>query len=169
MANLTSNIYIGYVVEVIKDSENNPTFELRVRIPTIHGVDSKKGVPTKNLPIARPLLMPGAILNKNAFVEHFENINKVFIIFESGIFSKPFYLSIGNNDLYSLPAYSGDTSSPDTPATQQWVLLQNFAYQADLDNSLKVWADPVDNWNIIKNSPSDDNNSPWPWDYIGDD
>lgn len=168
MSNLTSNIYIGYVTEVLKDNNGQPTFELKVRIPTIHGVDNKTGVKQSDLPIARPLLMPGNTLNKDSFLEHIESINKVFIIFESGNFSKPFYLSIGNNKLYTLPAYSGEASAPDTPATQQWVLLQNFAYQVDLDDSLKIFNDPVENWDEIKTRPPDEANNPWPWNYIGD-
>lgn len=108
MSNLMSKIYIGYVVEVIKKN-NKPTLELRVRVPSIHGVSSSSGVADKDLPIAKPLLTPGLTINSLKFTEFINNLNKVYVIFESGNFNNPVYLGIkGNSDIYDIPVDDDD-------------------------------------------------------------
>lgn len=101
--NEMSNIYIGYVVEPIY-RDGKITLELRVRVPTIHGISSKSGVCNDDLPIAKPLFMPGVVYSQEIFLEAIENINKVYIIFEAGNFANPVYLGLrGNPDLYEIP------------------------------------------------------------------
>lgn len=103
MSNLMSKIYIGYVVEVIKKN-NKPTLELRVRVPSIHGVSSSSGVADKDLPIAKPLLTPGLTIDSLKFTEFINNLNKVYVVFESGNFNNPVYLGVkGNSDIYDIP------------------------------------------------------------------
>lgn len=102
MSNLMSKIYIGYVESIVKGRFDQPTLDLRIRVPSIHGTDGTKGVKNQHLPIARPLLAPGTQINKAKFVEHLEHINKVFVVFESGNYNKPFYLGITNSALYEV-------------------------------------------------------------------
>ena len=102
MSNLMSKIYIGYVESIVKDRFDQPTLDLRIRVPSIHGTDGTKGVKNQHLPIARPLLAPGTQINKAKFVEHLEHINKVFVVFESGNYNKPFYLGITNSAIHEI-------------------------------------------------------------------
>lgn len=97
MSNQTSKMYIGYVVEIIKDVNLSPTLELKVRIPTLHGVDSLTGIKDENLPIAKPLLIPGTYVDKAKFLDSFNTTNKVLVILESGDLTKPYYLSLGQS------------------------------------------------------------------------
>jgi len=102
MSNLMSKIYIGYVESIVKGRFGQPTLDLRIRVPSIHGTDGTKGVKNQHLPIARPLLAPGTQINKAKFVEHLEHINKVFVVFESGNYNKPFYLGITNSAIHEI-------------------------------------------------------------------
>lgn len=102
MSNLMSKIYIGYVESIVKGRFGQPTLDLRIRVPSIHGTDGTKGVKNQHLPIARPLLAPGTQINKAKFVEHLEHINKVFVVFESGNYNKPFYLGITNSVIHEI-------------------------------------------------------------------
>lgn len=103
MTNLMSTIYIGYVVEIIKQN-NKPTLDLRVRVPSIHGVSESTGIADIDLPIAKPLMMPGTQLDSNNFISFIENLNKVYIIFESGNYNNPVYLGLKtNSDIYDIP------------------------------------------------------------------
>lgn len=102
MSNLMSKIYIGYVESIVKGRFGQPTLDLRIRVPSIHGTDGTKGVKNQHLPIARPLLAPGTQINKAKFVEHLEHINKVFVVFESGNYNKPFYLGITNSAIHEV-------------------------------------------------------------------
>lgn len=102
MSNLMSKIYIGYVESIVKDRFGQPTLDLRIRVPSIHGTDGTKGVKNQHLPIARPLLAPGTQINKAKFIEHLEHINKVFVVFESGNYNKPFYLGITNSAIHEI-------------------------------------------------------------------
>lgn len=101
--NAMSKIYIGYVVEPIYQ-DNRITFELRVRVPSIHGTSSQNGVRNEDLPIAKPLFIPGLVYNQKAFLDALESINKVYVVFESGQHRSPVYLGLkGNHDLYQIP------------------------------------------------------------------
>ena len=102
MSNLMSKIYIGYVESIVKGRFGQPTLDLRIRVPSIHGTDGTKGVKNQHLPIARPLLAPGTQINKAKFIEHLEHINKVFVVFESGNYNKPFYLGITNSAIHEI-------------------------------------------------------------------
>lgn len=101
-----SKIYIGYVVEVIKDINEEPTFELRVRIPTVHGVGST-GLPDSALPIAKPLVTPGTVLDKYKFSEFINNIKTAYIIFDKGNLSTPVYIGLqGDQSSYDMSGSS---------------------------------------------------------------
>lgn len=103
MANLMSTIYIGYVVEIIYKN-SKPTLDLRIRVPSIHGASADRGIADKDLPIARPLMMPGIQLSSINFTKFIQSTNKLYIVFESGNFNKPVYLGVkGNTDLYDIP------------------------------------------------------------------
>lgn len=98
-----SKVYIGYIVEPIY-KDGKITLELRVRVPTIHGISSRSGIKDEDLPIAKPMFMPGIIYNQHLFLEAINNINKVYIIFEGGDTTEPVYLGIkGNSNLYDIP------------------------------------------------------------------
>lgn len=100
--NSMTKIYIGFVEEVIRDSENNPTLELRVRVPTIHGPNSTSGLVSSSLPIAKPLILPGMLIDKT-FIEFIKNTDRVYIIFEFGDYTKPVYFGIRNDQsLYNM-------------------------------------------------------------------
>ena len=106
--NKMTALYIGYVEEIIY-KEGTPTMELRVRVPTIHGLGYKTGISRENLPIAKPLFFPGIIYNKEKFEEAFQSLNKVYIVFEAGDENRPVYLGlVGNSNLYDIPFESGE-------------------------------------------------------------
>lgn len=89
-----STLYLGYVVEVMKDVNNNPTFDLRVIVPSIHGLGK---LPNRNLPIAKPLTLPGISITKEDADEAYNNSlvgQKVVVFFEAGNFAKPIYLGV---------------------------------------------------------------------------
>lgn len=94
--NLMSLIYLGYIVEIIY-SNGIPTFELRVRVPSIHGINSKVGISDSDLPIAKPLIIPGTILDVERFEEFISSVKLVYVIFEQGDLSRPVYLGLRNN------------------------------------------------------------------------
>lgn len=101
--NKMTKIYIGYVIEPIY-KDDRITLELRVRVPSIHGINRFNGLKDEDLPIARPLFMPGITYDQELFLEALDSINKVYIIFESGDLDKPVYLGLkGNSDLYDIP------------------------------------------------------------------
>ena len=105
--NLMTQVYIGYIVEVMKDNHGIPTMDMRVRIPSVHGVSSKNGLPDKDLPLAKPLIIPGMAYNRENIEETVSNINKVYIIFEGGNYTKPVYFGILNDSsLYKLKTNS---------------------------------------------------------------
>jgi len=100
--NKMSNIYIGYIVEAIY-IEDTPTFDLRIRIPSLHGLNSANGVADADLPIARPLLMPGTILDIERFENFVGSVRMVYVILEFGDLGRPVYLGLRSNfDSYSL-------------------------------------------------------------------
>lgn len=100
----TSNIFTGYVVEVIKNEEGKPTLELRVRVPSIHNVGAISRIDDKDLPIAKPLLIPAMKVNLELFENFIKSITKVFIIFEGGNLNKPLWLGFkGENEIFTLP------------------------------------------------------------------
>jgi len=106
MANLMTNIYIGYVEEIMYKN-GKPTLELRIRVPSIHGADESKGIKKSQLPIAKPIITPGTSFNDVQLVEELQAINKVYVMFESGDNQKPVYFGVkGNEDLYTIPSFS---------------------------------------------------------------
>ena len=106
--NKMTAIYIGYVTEIIYKNDL-PTMELRVRVPSIHGVSSATGLVDEDLPIAKPLFIPGITYNKELFEEALQSLNKVYVIFEAGDDNLPVYLGLkGNSDLYDIPFESSE-------------------------------------------------------------
>lgn len=104
MPNLMTNIYIGYIEEIIYKN-GLPTLELRVRVPSIHGDKESTGLKKEQLPIAKPILTPGVSFNRLQLIEELGSINKVYVMFESGDHEKPVYFGVkGNNDLYTVPS-----------------------------------------------------------------
>lgn len=104
--NKMSTVFIGYIVEKIY-KDGLPTLELRVRIPSVHGANSRTGLADSKLPIAKPLVIPGVEYNKASFEEMTQYLQKVYVIFESGDIMKPVYFGLkGNSELYDLPASS---------------------------------------------------------------
>jgi hypothetical protein len=101
--NLMTQIYIGYVEEIIYKNDK-PTLELRVRIPSIHGLTEEYGLTKENLPIAKPMFVPGTGFNYSLLEETVLALNKVLVIFESGNLNKPIYIGLkGNEDLFNIP------------------------------------------------------------------
>ena len=102
MINDKTKIYVGIVEEVIKDNENKPTLELRIRVPSIHGAGGNDGLATSQLPIAKPLVMPGMLIN-TSFIELIQQIHQVYVIFEFGNLRNPVYIGIKDDQsLYSI-------------------------------------------------------------------
>lgn len=86
-------IYKAIVEEIIKDTNEEPTFELRVRAPVVHF-----GLKKEDLPIARPITLPGLGLDAIKFIDDLEKINYVYVIFEDDDMSLPIYFIIGGFD-----------------------------------------------------------------------
>lgn len=106
MSNMMSTVFIGYIVEAIY-KDGVPTMELRVRVPSVHGANARQGINDRMLPIAKPMVIPGAEYSKETFADMIRHLNKVYIIFESGDYSKPVYFGLkGNSELYDLPTSS---------------------------------------------------------------
>lgn len=91
--NLMSKLYVGYVVEAIYDA-GVPTLDLRVRIPTLHGASSQLGVKDEDLPIAKPLITPGTVIDINNFTNMLANLKTVYVFFEFGDTSRPVYFGL---------------------------------------------------------------------------
>lgn len=133
MPNLMTNIFIGYVEEIIY-KDDRPTLELRVRIPSIHGTNSRDGLKKQDLPIAKPIFMPGASYKTAALEQALQNINKVFVIFESGDQQKPVYFGVkGNEDLYEIP--SDQTISGGDDSSGPSITRENRTFAQDTDPS----------------------------------
>jgi hypothetical protein len=94
MTNKMSTIFLGKVVEVIKDNDGVPTLELKVRVPTIHGSNYRTGVRDRDLPIAKPLVIPGLSYNSETFEEDVSKYKRVYIIFNQGDYNDPVYFGI---------------------------------------------------------------------------
>lgn len=106
MPNLMTNIYIGYVEEIIY-KDGVPTLELRIRIPTIHGEKPSTGLKKSELPIAKPLVTPGVSFNSEQLIEELKETNKVYVLFESGDHEQPVYFGVkGNTSLYKIPSFA---------------------------------------------------------------
>lgn len=65
---MKSKIYTAQVIEII-EKQGEPTLELRIRIPILHGTDKASRIRTEDLPIAKPLLLPGVAVDINKFKE----------------------------------------------------------------------------------------------------
>lgn len=153
-------IYIGYVVEIVRDNNDQPTLELKVRVPAIHGISSLTGTPDEHLPIAKPLITPGILIDTNKFVEFITNLNKVYIVFESGNFTKPIYLGIvGNKDVYSLNDWTTffEVDEPEEgqvltydEESEKWVntLLEDLQAIKDLENLIDNLGERIDGLEI---------------------
>ena len=106
MSNKMSTVFIGYIVEKIYKN-GKPTLELRVRVPSVHGANSRSGLKDTQLPIAKPLILPGVEYNPESFEEMTLYLQKVYVIFESGDIMQPVYFGLkGNSELYDLPSSS---------------------------------------------------------------
>jgi hypothetical protein len=104
MSNLMTKLYIAYVVDIIYEN-GKPNFNLRVRVPSIHGASNATGINDADLPIAKPLFSPGVGYNQSLLEETLQNVNKVYVIFESGNYSKPVYLGLKNDEtLNAIPS-----------------------------------------------------------------
>lgn len=104
MSNLMTKLYIAYVVDIIYDN-GKPNFNLRVRVPSIHGATGATGIDDADLPIAKPMFNPGLGYNQSLLEETLQNVNKVYVIFESGDYSKPVYLGLKNDEsLNTIPS-----------------------------------------------------------------
>lgn len=98
-----TQVYIAKVVEIIKVNDI-PTLELRIRVPSIHGLSGNKGIPDDKLPIARPVMLPGSLVKQDELLSQIESVNKVVVIFEDNNLSKPIYLGVVNSyDKYEVP------------------------------------------------------------------
>lgn len=107
----TSKLYIGIVEEVIRDIEGSPTLDLRIRIPTIHGTSGNNGLAKEQLPIAKPMLVPGVVVDK-AVLDLIDETYRVYVIFEFGSPKNPVYFGLyGASGLYK---DAGDLTGGDT-------------------------------------------------------
>lgn len=98
--------YKAIVVEIIKDQEDKPTLELRIKIPSIH-----QGLKDIDLPIAKPLVIPGTILDKDLFLSAVVELQYIYVMFDSGKLAKPLYIVSGlelTNEYTSIPGPQGE-------------------------------------------------------------
>ncbi len=91
MADSKDKLFVAKVVEVIKDS-GTPTLELRVRIPTLHG-DEQTGLRDSELPLAKPMLLPGTVLDSSRFDENIVG-SIIYVILEYGLVTNPMYFGL---------------------------------------------------------------------------
>jgi len=112
MSKHKDTFFMAKVVEVILD-EGVPTLELRIRIPTLHG-SSTAGVADADLPKAKPMLIPGTIVDP----DHFDTTivgEIVYIILEGGDVTRPLYFGLRGsaadyikvNDVVPVIPYAG--------------------------------------------------------------
>lgn len=104
-----NKIYTAYIEELIKDADNNTTLELRVRIPQVHGTAQSSGVPTQDLPIAKPLLIPGMIINKTKFENYLNLVTTVQVLVKDANFTRIYYLGfpIADSDIIQITDVEG--------------------------------------------------------------
>lgn len=81
-------LYIAIIEEVILDPEGKPTLELRIRVPNMH-----YGLKKEFLPIAKPLILPGVIINPEEFINQIERTTRVYVFFEQNNLNRPRYIS----------------------------------------------------------------------------
>jgi hypothetical protein len=94
--------YVAKAVEIIKNDQNVPTLELRVRVPTIHG-DNEFGIPDADLPIAKPIMFPGSVINVTNFESIIDDTDVVYVIFDGGVLNRPLYFGLkGDPSNYDL-------------------------------------------------------------------
>lgn len=91
LTNKMTKFYVGLVEDIIRDENNNPTADLRIRIPNLH-----LGLKTEELPIAKPIYVPGTKINRNLLIEQIDNIKRVYVIFEYGDTSRPRYIGVAD-------------------------------------------------------------------------
>jgi hypothetical protein len=133
MTNLMTNIYIGYVEEIMYKN-GRPTLELRVRVPSMHGANDGSGLKRSELPIAKPIITPGVGFNETQLVEELQAINKVYVMFESGNHENLVYFGVkGNESLYTIPSFSSTCArSSVTFAQVEDPTLNNEVFDGDL-------------------------------------
>jgi len=93
-----SKLYIGYIVELLKDKDNKQTLLAKVRVPSLFGLSGDDGLSDDQLPIAKPLLPLGAVFTQNSVDRMLSKGSRVIVIFESGNLANPLYLGIKNID-----------------------------------------------------------------------
>ena len=103
-----NKFYFAKVVEIMRDDLGEVTYGLRVRVPSIHG-STERGVPDTDCPIAKPMMIPGSIMNKASFETSTPIDTVLYVIFDRGNLSSPIYFGL-SVDLTTL-----DTSVFDLP------------------------------------------------------
>lgn len=87
-----ARIYVAYIEELMRDATGKPTLGLRVRIPSRHGyVDS---LSKDELPIAYPLLIPGAVVDTTEFENQMREADSVLVIVRDGNLQYPNYIGL---------------------------------------------------------------------------
>lgn len=84
-----TQFYKAKIEEVILDEFGELTPNLRIKVPSLHF-----GLKAEDLPIAKPLAIPGVKLNKTLFQQQLEKTQTVYVLFELGNLSKPIYLMV---------------------------------------------------------------------------
>lgn len=126
MSNLMSNIYIGLVVEIIKEN-GKPTLDIRVRIPSLH-----IGLKDEDLPIAKPIIMPGMFVDPIHFENYFSQVNRVYVIFDSGSKAMPRYfgaLGEGASTIDYVPIQNQDTQQ--TQKMRLYIVNNQIGYDIE--------------------------------------
>lgn len=101
-----STTYVAYIEEVVKDNQDQYTFGLRIRVPSLHGLKETSNIKTQDLPIAYPLLIPGAAISKTTFENEITKMKTVLVIFRDNKLQYPYYFGFPN-------AERGDPASVD--------------------------------------------------------
>lgn len=79
--------YRAQVVEIMLDEDNTPTTHLRIRVPMIH-----MGLSKAELPVARPMSIPGTIIDIDYFIRTLKTVDYIYVYFEAGDISQPMYI-----------------------------------------------------------------------------
>lgn len=86
---LMNKLYLAVVKEIIYDTNSRPTTELRIYVPNLH-----RGLKHMELPIAKPLYLPGTILDSQEFIRGVSNTTKIYVLFEQGDLRRPRYIGV---------------------------------------------------------------------------
>lgn len=85
--NRANKWYKAFIKDVLKDTNNEITGEIKISVPEVH-----YGLPTEHLPIALPFRVPGVQLDLTLLEEQLEEVSYVYVFFESGNTTKPQYI-----------------------------------------------------------------------------